>query len=146
MAFFVQAVHNPRPAVYVASQFVRKLSVDGHHQRQRPGVIICLGMLSLFHTIDYYFFLRLCPGRGTAVATQFARFSSNNNGHDVMIHLFFLLFLFCKSQRHSLFRQSTIHGRPCTWLRNSSANFPWTATINVNGQMSLFVYAAQGRL
>ena len=66
MAFFVQAVHNPRPAVYVASQFVRKLSVDGHHQRQRPGVIICLGMLSLFHTIDYYFFYAYVP----AVARQ----------------------------------------------------------------------------
>ena len=30
MAFFVQAAHNPRLAVYVALQFVRKLSVDGH--------------------------------------------------------------------------------------------------------------------
>ena len=59
--FFVQVVRNPRPAVYVASQFVRKLSVDGHHQRQRPGVMICLGMLSLFRTIDYYFFYAYVP-------------------------------------------------------------------------------------
>ena len=28
-AFFVQAVHNPRTAVYVASQFAWKISVDG---------------------------------------------------------------------------------------------------------------------
>ena len=40
--FFVQVVRNPRPDVYVASQFVRKLSVDGPHQRQQSGVIICL--------------------------------------------------------------------------------------------------------
>ena len=72
--FFVQVVRNPRPAVYVASQFVRKLSVDGHHQRQRPVVIICLGMLSLFHTIDYHFFTlmsRPWHGSGNSIRTFF---------------------------------------------------------------------------
>ena len=73
--FFVQVVRNPRPAVYVALKFIRKLSVDGHHQRQRPGVIICLGMLSLFHTIDYYFFYayvsRPWHGRGNSIRTFF---------------------------------------------------------------------------
>ena len=37
--------------------------------------------------------------------------------------------------RHSLFRQSTIHGRPCTWLSNLPGKFPWSPHLNANGQL-----------
>ena len=39
-AFFVQAVHNPRTAVYVASQFARKISVDSRTNGQVIHVMI----------------------------------------------------------------------------------------------------------
>ena len=127
-AFFVQAVHNPRTAVYVASQFARKISVDGC-----PINTNCQVIHVIIPCFSYYFYLFMMHEK-------------------VVINFNLALTSFCKSQWHSLFRQSTIHGRPCTWLHNLPGQFPWKAApstvrlyhvmIHESFLLSLFVYAA----
>ena len=91
-----------------------------------------------YFTLLTIVFLPLCPGRGTAVAIHFASFFSTTAAmwwSMYFSHYFYLFMLKGKrtagKARHSLFRQSTIHGRPCTWLRNSPGKFPWTAAPTV---------------
>ena len=63
--------------------------------------------------------------------------------------LFFYLYVSsCHGKETPVFRQSTIHVRPCTWFHNLPGQFPWTAApwwyhvmIHVSFSLSLFVYA-----
>ena len=88
------------------------------HQRHMVHLTQISGMLSLFHTIDYCF-LPLCPGRGTAVATHFARFFSNDSDR-VMINVLFLLFLF-------VYAEGKAHGRESTAFFVQAVHNPRTA-------------------